>query len=115
MTWVIFDKANQRNVGIGLMYPLPEYVPTWARESRFPIHGQLKNDIDMSFISFIKQDIIQISLNLKWPNMLTYYRRRTDKTHKIILHFFQRLDSNMDSKVMYELKRKHKNSWTNYS
>ena len=41
--------------------------------------------------------------------MLTYYRRRTDKTHKIILHFFQRLDSNMDSEMMYVIK-KHKKS-----
>ena len=40
--------------------------------------------------------------------MLTYYRRRTDEAHKIILHFFQRLDSNMDSKVMYELKKTQK-------
>ena len=42
MTWVIFDKANQRNVGKGLMYLLPEHVPTWVHENRFPIHVQLK-------------------------------------------------------------------------
>ena len=38
--------------------------------------------------------------------MLTYYRRRTDKAHKIILHFFQRLDSNMDSEMMGAIKNR---------
>ena len=38
--------------------------------------------------------------------MLTYYRRRTDKAHKIILHFFQRLDSNMDSEMMGVIKNR---------
>ena len=38
--------------------------------------------------------------------MLTYYRRRTDKAHKIILYFFQRLDSKMDSEMMYIMKIK---------
>ena len=37
--------------------------------------------------------------------MLTYYRRRTDKAHKIILYFFQRLHSKMDSEMMYIMKK----------
>ena len=47
--------------------------------------------------------------------MLTYYRRRTDKAHKIVLYFFQRLDSKMDSEMMYIMKKNRKRITVRYN